>query len=390
VSYRRIRLPILGLPMLLAPVLLAAEAPPPWWDKDYPLRIEVEVKVPASLHTEQPIEIPIKWPADKSGLTDFDWKCGRAVERTAEGPKPLGNCQRSPVFSLEPAGANGKLPTPGVEQPRTAPAGSYQLAFILPPQKEAKARKFHLYFPPGIIEDEMRDEELPICVTDKEHVVPNQKPVPYHEIRTGLTSFSLRPGWNSVAGVHGFRPDKEFAFGRFLRFYRMGYREKTVSPYMRFRLLEVGAVRATFEMADKDGTVPHRFLWHTYVNGDIHVEHRWIEGTTLPYWIFAEQGNIQYWQFETSRLPQEKGKGFRGHAARFLVLHSAAANSVTLLLNRPIHFNIAFSGMGRWERLVSRYRKVGLDEAFDDAEALCQWQDATDVFRVGEIETTKP
>jgi len=373
--------------MLLVPAVLAAEPGAPWWDKDYPLRIEVGVKVPAPLHTEQPIEIPIKWPSDKSSLTDFDWKCGRVVELTAEGPKPIGNCQRSPVFSLEPATADGKLPTPDIEQPRTAPTGSYQLAFILPPQKAAKARKFHLYFPPGVLEDELRDEELPIRVTDEEHVVRNQKPVSYHEIRTELTTFSLRPGWNSLAGVHGFRPDKEFAFGRFLRFYRMGYAKKTVSPYMRFRLLEVGAVRATFEMADKDGTVPHRFLWHTYVNGDIRVEHRWVEGTTLPYWILAERGDIPYWQFETSRFPQERGKKFRGHPARFVVLHSAAANTVTLLLNRSVHFNVPFSIMGRWEILFSRYREIGLDEAFDDAEALCQWQDATDLFRIGEIQT---
>lgn len=259
--------------------------------------------------------------------------------------------------------------------------------FLLPPQKVKGVRTFHLYFPGDAPDEEFRDEALPIRITEMQQKVRGKDPVPYHQVETALPAFSLRPGWNSIAGMHGFRPDQEFTFYRALRFYRVTYQKKTLSPPFAFRVLETGAVRALLEMSATDGSVPHRFHWYIYSNGDIHIRHRWVEGTDSLYWLLAEGAKIAYWQFDGQRFPQEQGKGFRGASARFAVLHSASGNSVTLLFDRQVSFNVAFSQTGRWESLLMRYRKVGLDEAFDDAEALCLWREAGDIFELGPVET---
>lgn len=366
---------------------IAGDARSAWWNQEYPLRVEVEVRIPAPLCTEQPVAVPVDWRAGAAKGLDLDWRYGKAIEITNGEAKEAGYCQRSSVVDVEPASVKAAPEDPLGKKERATAQQTYHLTFILPPRKDAPVRKFHLYFPSALPDDEMREPDPPIRVADKLKPVRGGDPIKYHEVTNRLATFSLNPGWNSAAGVVGFRANKDLSFRRLMRFYRMGYDKRTVSPPFHFQPLEVGSVRATFLMSASDGSVPHRFLWHIYSNGDFHVRHRWIEGTQRIYWIVAEGANIAYWQFEMNRFPQEMGKKFLGSSSRFVVQHSPSGNSMTYLFDGPVAWIVPFSNLGRWESLMVRYRKVGLDDAFDDAEALCEWQGAEDMFRVGGIET---
>ena len=81
---------LLAATALSVSFVCAAGEKSPWWDKEFPIRIEVKVKFPHSLHTEHPVEVPIRWPQIAAKTPAIDWKDGRVVEVTPEGPKEIG------------------------------------------------------------------------------------------------------------------------------------------------------------------------------------------------------------------------------------------------------------------------------------------------------------
>ena len=118
----------------------ASDAKSAWWNQEYPLRVEVEVKVPAPLCTEQPIAVPIDWPAGAAKGLELDWRYGKAIEITDGEAKDVGYCQRSSVVNVEAASVKAPPENP-LAKKEQAPQQTYHLTFILPPRKDAPVRK---------------------------------------------------------------------------------------------------------------------------------------------------------------------------------------------------------------------------------------------------------